>query len=252
MGYENSVTEEFIGNAFEDSLGRARAMLELEAELLDPNAGGRTPAAPEKLAELGRRAVELARALSFDFERFAALDARLASERFLERVLSLPLWLAEAGDVGSALSVARAFDFVAFDLLRGDEALILARAGRREDALALVAANLVQAQDIPTAESKAGDTYRALGEADSAEAYYRRALAVSATARERTEAVLRLVSLFSDQGRLRDASDVLHAEQRLALERSALAARTAAKVGRNQRCPCGSGKKYKKCHGAEA
>jgi SEC-C motif-containing protein len=28
--------------------------------------------------------------------------------------------------------------------------------------------------------------------------------------------------------------------------------RTAAKVGRNEPCPCGSGKKYKKCHGAAA
>ena len=26
--------------------------------------------------------------------------------------------------------------------------------------------------------------------------------------------------------------------------------RAAAKVGRNDPCPCGSGKKYKKCHGA--
>jgi preprotein translocase subunit SecA len=25
-----------------------------------------------------------------------------------------------------------------------------------------------------------------------------------------------------------------------------------AKVGRNDPCPCGSGKKFKKCHGAEA
>ena len=25
--------------------------------------------------------------------------------------------------------------------------------------------------------------------------------------------------------------------------------RTEAKVGRNEPCPCGSGKKYKKCHG---
>jgi preprotein translocase subunit SecA len=37
-------------------------------------------------------------------------------------------------------------------------------------------------------------------------------------------------------------------------EKSAPAARTpakaAAKVGRNDPCPCGSGKKYKKCHGA--
>ena len=24
----------------------------------------------------------------------------------------------------------------------------------------------------------------------------------------------------------------------------------ASKVGRNQQCPCGSGKKYKRCHGA--
>jgi preprotein translocase subunit SecA len=26
--------------------------------------------------------------------------------------------------------------------------------------------------------------------------------------------------------------------------------KTGAKVGRNDPCPCGSGKKYKKCHGA--
>jgi len=28
--------------------------------------------------------------------------------------------------------------------------------------------------------------------------------------------------------------------------------RTSPKVGRNDPCPCGSGKKYKKCHGAAA
>jgi preprotein translocase subunit SecA len=28
--------------------------------------------------------------------------------------------------------------------------------------------------------------------------------------------------------------------------------RTQAKVGRNDPCPCGSGKKYKKCHGINA
>jgi preprotein translocase subunit SecA len=28
--------------------------------------------------------------------------------------------------------------------------------------------------------------------------------------------------------------------------------RSAPKVGRNDPCPCGSGKKYKKCHGAAA
>jgi preprotein translocase subunit SecA len=28
------------------------------------------------------------------------------------------------------------------------------------------------------------------------------------------------------------------------------AARAAPKIGRNDLCPCGSGKKFKKCHGA--
>jgi preprotein translocase subunit SecA len=32
--------------------------------------------------------------------------------------------------------------------------------------------------------------------------------------------------------------------------RPAAARREGAKVGRNDPCPCGSGKKYKKCHGA--
>ena len=30
------------------------------------------------------------------------------------------------------------------------------------------------------------------------------------------------------------------------------AVRSGPKVGRNEPCPCGSGKKYKKCHGAAA
>jgi uncharacterized protein YecA (UPF0149 family) len=32
--------------------------------------------------------------------------------------------------------------------------------------------------------------------------------------------------------------------------RPATVRRDAGKVGRNDPCPCGSGKKYKKCHGA--
>ncbi len=245
------MSQEFRERAVEDALSDARAILKLESELFGPNAAARPPPEPQQLEELGRLSVELAQKLDFDLGRFAALDARLGSARLLERTLGLPLQLASAGATDLALSVARACAFVASDLLRGDEALILAGAGRREEALALVATNLAEAQDIPTAEAKAGDAYRALGEADSAEAYYRRALALSHTPSERAEAVLRLVSLFSDEGRERDASDLLRAEHRLALERSALAARLSAKVGRNDRCPCGSGKKYKKCHGAE-
>jgi len=35
-------------------------------------------------------------------------------------------------------------------------------------------------------------------------------------------------------------------------KRAAAPVREGPKVGRNDPCPCGSGKKYKKCHGAEA
>ncbi|MDB5039221.1 MAG: protein translocase subunit, partial [Bacteriovoracaceae bacterium] len=34
--------------------------------------------------------------------------------------------------------------------------------------------------------------------------------------------------------------------------KAATVKREAEKVGRNDPCPCGSGKKYKKCHGANA
>ena len=37
--------------------------------------------------------------------------------------------------------------------------------------------------------------------------------------------------------------------QRQAQQVKAQPVRTEKKVGRNEPCPCGSGKKYKKCHG---
>jgi len=50
----------------------------------------------------------------------------------------------------------------------------------------------------------------------------------------------------SDRGRLRDAT--MSRELRPAAGPGTLVAR--AKIGRNDPCPCGSGKKYKKCCGA--
>jgi preprotein translocase subunit SecA len=39
------------------------------------------------------------------------------------------------------------------------------------------------------------------------------------------------------------------AQQQSSQKRKAQPVRTETKVGRNEPCPCGSGKKYKKCHG---
>ena len=213
---------------------------------------GRAPPALADLEQLATLGSELAAALDGDLRRFLQLDAQLSGTPFTELLLDLPLQLSDAGAVDSALaSLARAFAFIAPDSLRGDEALILARAGRREEALQLVSSNLEQAEDIPSAEAKAGDVYRALGESDSAEAYYRRSLAESHTSLERSEALTRLVGLLCEVGRERDASALLQQEEaRLSAHRPAPVVRDAPKVGRNDPCPCGSGKKYKKCHGA--
>jgi tetratricopeptide (TPR) repeat protein len=231
-----------------DPLPLARTLIELAENAFDQDEAERDPATVTRLAEAAH---ELAAALAGKLRRFAELDARLRAPSFTEYLLDLPLWLSEAGAVDSALSVARGFAFIAPDTFRGDEALILARAGRREEALALVAQNLEQAEDIPSAEAKAGDAYRALGELDSAEAYYRRSLAESHTSLERSEALTRLVGLLCEVGREREASDLMHREEeRLKALSPAPVVRAAPKVGRNDACPCGSGKKYKKCHGA--
>ena len=201
----------------------------------------------ETLAKAGQAALELARGLDQDFGRFARLVTTMPDLGLSTRLLELPLRLAHAGETELGLAVARNFSFLAQEQMRGEEAVILARAGRRSEALSLVASNLETARDIPLAEAKAGDAYRALGEDDAAEVYYRRALAETRDAADRGAAVLRLVSLLSDLGREDDAAALLTAERARPNVPSPV---TVAAVGRNEPCPCGSGKKYKRCHGA--
>jgi len=253
--YKNSVSRpsSVPGPELADPLPVANALLELAREGFASTPEQRVAPEPAKLERLAHLARELAAALNEDMQRFATLDGELHAASFAERLLELPLLFAEAGEVDAALALARSFAFIAPDTLRGDEALILALAGRREEALRLVASNLEQAKDVPSAEAKAGDVYRALGEADSAEAYYRRSLAESQTPLERSEALVRLVGLLCEVGREQDASLLLQQEQsRIDASKPALVARSTAKVGRNEPCPCGSGKKYKKCHGVDS
>jgi uncharacterized protein YecA (UPF0149 family) len=44
-------------------------------------------------------------------------------------------------------------------------------------------------------------------------------------------------------------SDLELKDEKLRLEEKTQQAIEKNKTGRNERCPCGSGKKYKKCHG---
>jgi tetratricopeptide (TPR) repeat protein len=153
--------------------------------------------------------------------------------------------LSLVGESELALELARAMSFIDPELLKGDIAIILAEAGRRDAALAQVDELLTHARDIALVEAKAGDTYRALGDQPAAEAYYRRALEAAKAPSERLHAILRLVACLTDSGREAEASALLAQARQ---EREPPPPPQA--VGRNEPCPCGSGKKFKKCHGA--
>jgi tetratricopeptide (TPR) repeat protein len=165
-------------------------------------------------SQRARAALDLARALAQDLALLLELDERLASAGLIVRLLGLPLELSSAGETELALAVARAFGFAAPSDLDGDIAVILARAGRRDEALAQLEHNLSAARNPYVAEAKAGDTYRALGELDAAEAYYRRALAVASNPSDRNEAVLRITSFLLDAGREAEAQAFVTAQGR--------------------------------------
>lgn len=193
-------------------------------------------------------ALTLVEALQGDAASFLRLDEWLLSRALGTRLLDLPFGLAAVGETEVALKIARAMVFIDPELIRADIAVILARAGQREAALAQIDELITNARDAALVEAKAGDTYRALGDAVAAEAYYRRSLAVSKTSSDRLHALLRLVTCLIDAGREAEARDVLAEARRERGEPEP--ARNSVVVGRNERCPCGSGKKYKKCHGA--
>jgi preprotein translocase subunit SecA len=64
---------------------------------------------------------------------------------------------------------------------------------------------------------------------------------VSTSADELEEAFMRRKRRELEQARMAGAGDAQQVQQ---------VVRGQEKVGRNDPCPCGSGKKYKKCHGA--
>ncbi len=81
-------------------------------------------------------------------------------------------------------------------------------------------------------------------------------------ASRKAKLVAREHEVDTDEGRLRDWSerlrrweDELDAREQRAESMSKLPSRQSTvrvKIGRNERCPCGSGLKYKRCHGCPA
>lgn len=197
----------------------------------------------------------------------------------------LPLDLAGLGMVDEAIELcsrmARVDEATSF---LGDRAEILAEAGRREEALRQVEANLAQFPDDVWVRMRAGHVYEHFGNLTMAETVYRQALTLTdevGPSYEREEAVARLADLLHEAGRVEEAEALIEAEEvrDAELEKvldpghgedlhtedeegpdyegeptrpattSQTVRREGPKVGRNDPCPCGSERKFKRCCG---
>lgn len=174
-------------------------------------------------------------------------------------LIELPMALASAGLVGEAVAVGDAFaqlDTVDAAAFARDVALILAQAGRADQALQRVEANAGRHPDDPWTHINAGDVHAALGDAQRAERGLRRALAIaqrhgSDADGDAAYALQRLAELLAGQpGREDEAADVARDAQRVEDAAYGGPRFAAVTAGRNDPCPCGSGRKYKRCCGA--
>jgi len=225
----------------------AAAVIELLEALDDSGAEATTNETRPLLRKLGEATLAFALSLEQNLAQLAALELEF---ELPGRILDVPTRLGAVGETELAVRVAEALQFCAPDDMKGQIALAHAQAGDRKRALELVLTNLETAQEPFISEFRAGDVYRELGETDAAEAYYRRSLSIAPTASARSEAALRIASLMIDTARETEAVAFL-AQQRSQQSQAEVAEPARLpRVGRNDACPCGSGKKYKKCHGA--
>jgi tetratricopeptide (TPR) repeat protein len=200
----------------------------------------------------------------------------------------LPFALARLGMVDEAAEVcARMAAVREGENFLGDRAVILAEAGRKDEALRQVEENLVRFPDVAWVRIKAGDVYRELGDPAAAEAAYRHALAMSQadeSSTDRDGAVERLICILDETGRSEESNALIESEKARVATTEAVGdasedqdpedakwlnaspspdyvtspsgaspgtmVRREPKVGRNEPCPCGSGKKFKRCCGS--
>jgi tetratricopeptide (TPR) repeat protein len=171
-------------------------------------------------------------------------------------LIELPMALAAGGLLDQAVAVGDALAELDQDnsaMFASDVAMILAEAGRGQQALARVEQNLSQFPDDVWTHIHAGDVHLALTDEASAERAFRDAITVARSQGDASgiaDANERLARLLGEQpGREQEAAAAereMHRANRAAYGGS----RIAVKIGRNDPCPCGSGRKYKRCCGA--
>jgi len=235
----------------EPTFGLPLALLRRLDEVTARDPFARPP--PEALcgdAELALSLVEHLRGRPDDTAAFLSSE-RLAPDWMVE----LPMALSGAGLVDEAVEVGDAFaelDAESSPMYASDVAVILAEAGRAEEALQRVEVNVRRFPDDVWTRIHAGDVHVALSDRERAEAAFREALAITQAhgdAYDVAGAEEQLSELLAGiPGREREARAAAREAGRA--ERAARSgSRLASKVGRNEPCPCGSGRKYKRCCG---
>jgi hypothetical protein len=222
----------------------------------------------ENASDRDRRTSPSEAQLRADAELALELAARLAGtpDVFAELMISdgigdtwlieLPMTLAWRGLVDEAVKAGDALAELDHDnraMFANDVAVILAEAGRGDEALQRVEQNLRRFHDDLWTQMHAGDVHLALSDRSRAEQAFRDALAMARAHGDASgiaDANERLVRLLAGQpGREQEANAAAQEMQRAG--RAAYGgSRVAVKIGRNDPCPCGSGRKYKRCGGA--
>ena len=187
-------------------------------------------------------------------------------------IVELPFALADHGGmVDEAVEICKLFAEVhSPDNFFGDMATILAEAGRREEAFDRITKNIERFPDDAWIIIKAGQAYQTLKETDKALELYNRAYSMTSPLSYDRDGVLeRLVPLLRELGRDAEADALLESEERaektgkeayrryereethssFSTDKQKPMPVSSRKIGRNEPCPCGSGKKYKKCCG---
>jgi len=208
-------------------------------------------------------AMEIYEVVKGDAKRWPILNDA-SDSRVLDWLIPLPLNLAGAGLVQEAARLSLAWaEITEADNFLPDRAVLLAEAGLEQEARQQIRANIERFPKDAWVHIKAGAALRELKDLTGAEAYFRNGLELADKDYDREGALDYLIPLLRESGRVTEAADLEAAEQKRLREDEDDAdvdiahlpgsfddeplATQVAKVGRNDPCPCGSGKKYKKC-----
>jgi hypothetical protein len=213
-----------------------------------------TPRSEAELRADAELALELAARLTGKPEVFAEL--MIGDSLSDVWLLELPWALARHGLVDEAVKVGDALAELDPDnqaMFANDVAVILAEAGRGQQALARVEQNLRRFPDDLWTQIHAGDVRLALSDHAGAEQAFRDALTQARAQGDASgiaDANERLGRLLAEQPGREHEAEAAAQEMQRATRAAYGGSRVAVKIGRNDPCPCGNGRKYKRCCGA--